>query len=204
MNFFVGTTKIFAYFFLIFAIVPEIGGQDRSIFRIPAGTRIKLTMDSEISSRVASANDTFTTRVAEPLSIRESVVLPSGTVIEGRVISASEADWGSKDGNIKLHFERIRLAGDRHREIDASLVKELKPRSTGVLNGLIVVVSTVAGAVIGAVTRSDKGAAAGAGIGAGAGLGTVLLKKGKNVRIRTDEAFEIELKKDVTLPVTGY
>ncbi len=149
MNFFVGTTKVFAFFFLIFAIVVEAAGQDPSIFRIPAGTRIKLTMDSEISSKVATANDTFTTRVTEPLSIRESVVLPAGTVIEGRVIKASSADWGAKNGSLDLHFERIRLVRDRHREIDATLVNELRPRPSGVLNSLMLLGSAAVGGVIG-------------------------------------------------------
>ena len=43
-----------------------------------------------------------------------------------------------------------------------------------------------------------------AGIGAGAGTGAALLRKGKNVRIKSDEEFEIRLEKEVVLPVLDY
>jgi len=60
------------------------------------------------------------------------------------------------------------------------------------------------GALLGAASKAENGALLGAGIGAGAGTGVALLKKGKNVRIKTDEKFEIQLTKQVTLPVKDY
>jgi len=44
----------------------------------------------------------------------------------------------------------------------------------------------------------------GAGIGGGVGTAVALLRKGKDVRIRKGEEFEIELRKEVMLPVLDY
>jgi len=60
------------------------------------------------------------------------------------------------------------------------------------------------GAAIGAVSKADNGTLIGAGIGAGVGTGIAFFRKGKDVRIRTDEEFEIELEREVTLPVLDY
>jgi len=204
MNFFVIETKIFAFLFLIFVNSLFVGAQSDSIFRLPAGTKIRLSMDSEISSKVSVANDTFTTTVAEPLSIRESIVLPTGTVIEGRIMKVAGAGFGGRDGKMQLRFETIRFSNNQKREIDGHLVSELGAASSQTGNIFAVLGGTALGAIIGSVSKSNNGLLIGAGIGAGAGTGVAVLRKGKDVRIRTDEEFEIELKQEVTLPVSDY
>jgi hypothetical protein len=69
---------------------------------------------------------------------------------------------------------------------------------------LSVVGGTALGALFGAVTKTPNGALIGAGIGAGAGTTVALLKKGKDVRVKRSQEFEIELKKEVMLPVQDY
>ncbi|MEQ1924391.1 MAG: hypothetical protein ABL952_17985, partial [Pyrinomonadaceae bacterium] len=69
------------------------------------------------------------------------------------------------------------------------------------------ILSILGGAATGALVgsaNSPTGALIGAGIGAGAGTGAAMLRKGKDVKIRRGEEFEIELKKDVVLPVLDY
>jgi hypothetical protein len=44
----------------------------------------------------------------------------------------------------------------------------------------------------------------GAGIGFGIGAGARYSKKGGNVGLKDDDIFEIELKKEVVLPVLDY
>ena len=204
MNLFLAGAKVFAVLILFFANFLLVNAQNDSIYRIPAGTRIRLKMDTEIGSKVSSVNDTFTATISEPLSIRELVVLPAGTVIEGRVVKVTSASIGGKDGYMEVRFETIRLEKNQKREIDGFLVKKLVAGSSRTVNFLSVLGGTAIGTIFGAVSKVDNGALIGAGIGAGAGTGVALLRKGRNVRIKTDEAFEIELKKDVTLPVRDY
>ena len=204
MNFFARVTKVFAVLFLLFVNFLAVSSQGDSIYRLPAGTKIHLSMDSEISSKVAAVNDTFTTTVSKPLSIRDSVVLPVGTVIEGRVTKVSSAGVGGKNGRMQVRFETVRLANNRNRGIDGLLVNELKAASSRTGNLFMVFGGGAIGAILGALSKVENGALIGAGIGVGAGTGIAALRKGNDVYIRTDEEFEIELKSEVTLPASDY
>jgi len=203
MNFRRRTTKIFAFLFLLFANFLIARSQD-SIYRLEAGTKIRVSMDNEINSEVAGVNDTFTTKIAEPVRVRETIVLPVGTIIEGRVIKVERAAGGGKGGSLSIRFEILRFENGEKREIEGVLVNELKASRSQKMSILAVIGGTAIGALIGAASKTDNGALIGAGVGAGAGTGVALLRKGKNVRIKTDEKFEIELKKQVTLPVQDY
>lgn len=203
MNFSRLTTKIFAFHFLFFASFLPLKAQD-SIYRLEAGTKIRVSMDNEINSEVAGVNDTFTTTIAEPVKVRETIVLPVGTVIEGRVVKVERASAGGKSGSLSVRFETIRFENGEKRQIEAVLVNELKAASAQKTNLLAIIGGTALGAILGAVSKAENGALIGAGVGAGAGAGVALARKGKNVRIKTDEKFEIELKKQVLLPVLDY
>lgn len=197
------TTKIFAFLFLFFASFTHVNSQD-SIYQLEAGTRIRVQMDNGISSEVSSINDTFTTTIVEAVKVRETVVLPAGTVIEGRVTSVERAAGGGKGGSLSVKFEKILFENGEKREIEGVLTNELKAARSQKTNILTIIGGAGLGALIGAATKSETGALIGAGIGAGAGTAVALARKGKNVQIRTDEKFEIQLTKQVTLPVVDY
>lgn len=197
------TTKVFAINFLIFALALVTTAQT-SIFELPAGTRISVRMENEINSRVSSPGDTFTTVVAESVSVRETIVLAKGTIIEGRVVSASRASAGGRPGTVEIVLETIRFAGGERRAIEAIPVNALRGASSKKTAILSVIGATIGGAVIGGATKSGVGAVVGAGIGAGAGTGTAIALKGKDVAIRNDEIFSVKLLKPVTLPAFDY
>ena len=129
MNFRRVTTKIFAVFFLLFVNFSVARSQD-SIYRLEPGTKILVSMDNEINSEVSGVNDTFTTTLAEPLMIRETVVLPVGTIIEGRVTKVERAASGGKVGSLSVEFETIRFENGEKRAIEGVLVSELKAASS--------------------------------------------------------------------------
>src|SRR5215475_3006216 len=93
-----GTAKVFAFFILIFVIVIPLSAQTDSIYRLPAGTRMSLRMDGDIGSKFSSRDDTFLTRTAAPVVVRDVVMIPAGTVVEGRILNASKAAFGGKSG----------------------------------------------------------------------------------------------------------
>ena len=203
MNFWSNTAKVFAVGFLLFVNFSIISAQD-SIYQLPSGTKLHLRMDNEINSKVSSANDTFTATLAQPLVIEKTIVLPVGTVIEGRVIKVEPAAIGRKSGKMLVKFETLRLNGGVKREIEAGLINPLKADGSAKRTIFAVVGGTAAGAVIGAVFKGGAGSGIGAAVGAGAGTAAALAGKGKEVRIKTGEEFDIELKKSVNLPTEDY
>lgn len=200
-------SNVFAVFSMLFANFISVDAQASvkalSVYDIPAGTRIRVAMDNEINSEVAAANDMFTVTVAEPLIIGEVLILPVGTVIEGRILKAKSAASGS-NGSLTVSFETLRLADGTKRRIEAILVKPLRAKSSAKLKGAAVFGAAAAGAIIGAAAKQSSGALIGAGIGAGAGAGFALLQKGANVSIKADERFEIETVGNVTLPARDF
>lgn len=199
------TTKVFAFFSLLFAIFISVDAQtNSSIYQLPAGTKIRVRMDNEINSKVSSENDTFIVKISEPLKVRESVVLPIGTIIEGRVTKAKRAAFGKENGALEVIFETLQSSDGTRLRIEGVLVNQWTAESSSTATALTIIGGTALGGIIGAVSKAQTGAVIGAGIGVGAGTGIAFLRKGKDIRIRTDEEFEIELEKDVTLPVRDY
>lgn len=188
---------------MIFANSVLYAAQDDSIYRLPAGARFSVKVDAEINSGSASVNDTFLATVTRPVKVREVVVLPAGTLIEGRVTSVERSSAASQSGKLGVVFEALKIAG-QSRRIEAALVEPLTASSSRAFTFLSIVGGLAAGAAIGAASNASNGALIGAVAGAGAGSGIALLRKGKDVRIRKNVEFEIELKKDVSLPVLDY
>ena len=205
MNFQRIATKIFAAFSLFFAFFIQTSAQTASVYDLQAGTKIRVAMDNEINSKVASVNDTFTTTLAEPLIIRETVVLPIGTIIEGRITKVKRAASGGKNGSLIVSFETIHFANGAKRPIEAVLVKQLTAENASPqFKAFSIIGGAAIGGIGGAISKAQNGALIGAAIGAGAGTGIAFLQKGKNVNIKADQKFEIELVKNVTLPAHDF
>ena len=204
MNTFVFGSKVFAVTTLIFLSSVSSAAQVQPVNVLPEGTRIRVRMDVEVNSRSASKGDTFLVRTAEPVRNRGVMVLPRGAVIEARITAARRAAIGGTGGALEIRFERLRVGREETVPLNAVLASPVKKASRGVFNVLAIAGMTAAGALIGSASDSSNGAAFGALIGAGAGTGTVLMRKGQDVRIRTDEEFEIELKRELVLPTTDY
>lgn len=197
-------TNIFAFIFLLFVSSITAQTTDDSIYTLQAGTTIQVKMDNEINSGISSVNDTFTVTVSKAVVVRETEILPIGTVIEGRITNVKPASFGGSSGSFEVKFETLRLTNGARRAIEAVLTNQEKPKSSSRRNVLSIIGGTALGALIGTAANKENGALIGAGIGAGAGTSAALLRKGKEARIKTAEQIEIRLNKEVTLPVEDY
>ena len=204
MNFSTAVTRSIFAALLIFGNWTILLAQADSVYRLPAGTRISLKMDAEINSRVSTVNDTFIATVAKPVMIRDTVALPAGTVFEGRVSSVAAAAYGGKDGKLDVVFETLRFGNGTSSRILAEPVSGFRSRSSRTATLLSVFGGTLAGALLGAASGSAKGALIGTGVGAGLGTAVAVARKGKETRILKGQEFEIELKKQLVLPVLDY
>jgi hypothetical protein len=204
MNMHSAVTRSLATALLIFGSFVFAAAQPESIYRLPAGTRIKLKLDAEINSKVSTVNDTFIASISQPVLVRDAIVLPVGTVIEGRVTGARAASPGGKGGRLDLAFVTLELSNDQRRSIDGILVGRPDSGSISTMKVLTILGGTAIGAVFGGLARTGNGALLGAGIGAGVGTAIALSQKGKDVSIGKNVEFEIELRKEVVLPVLDY
>lgn len=206
LRFFIFRTKVFAVLSLIFLSSFATAAQTHSdsMYVLPAGMKIRVRMDTEISSKINAVNDTFIVRIAEPVSNRGETVLPAGLIIDGRILNASAAEFGSVDGKLKVDFVRLRLSRSEAIVFDAKPVRPIKAPSQGFFKAVTIGGMTLVGGLLGAASDVKGGALIGAAIGAGSGSGVAFIKKGRDVKIKTNEVFEIELTQAVTLPAKEY
>ncbi|MBX3282581.1 MAG: hypothetical protein KF756_08915 [Acidobacteria bacterium] len=189
---------------LIFASTGFLYAQPDSLYRVPAGTKIKLKLGAELKTGVSSVGDTFIANVAEPIRREGEIVLPEGTAFEGRITTAEKAKVGGRDGELKFVVEHMLIGSDIRRSVSTKVLTSFKADSSRMLRAASVVGGTAVGALIGYAAGAGNGALLGAGIGAGVSTGTAVLQRGRDVRIKKGQTFVIELKEDLILPVLDY
>lgn len=188
-----------------------------SAYSLPSGTVVRVKMDSELSSKSASVDDTFTTTLMAPLILRDVEVLPANTVVEGRVVKAVKASRKGDPGRLKVIFQKLTLPDGTTREIEGELssilerkveldseAQQVKGSSTVKENVGIIAGGAGIGAVIGGIASGADGALIGAAIGAGAGTGAAMARKGNEAIIKANSELSILLKSEVMLPAKDY
>lgn len=199
------STKVFAVTTLIFLNFTSLRAQrEGSIYELPAGTRITVRMDTEISSKVNRVNDTFIVRVTKPVFNRGVEMIPKGSIIDGRILKGSAAAYLGNDGVLEVDFVRLRLNRKDAIEIDASPLKRIEAPSRTLFKVATIGGLTAVGALIGSALNSRSGTMIGAGIGGASGSVIALGRKGSDVKVKTNQEFEIVLKKEAVLPVKEF
>lgn len=218
-------TKFFTIIlFLLFANVfitaqnvrskANIRSNNPTIYTLPVGTVIRVKMDSDISSKNATVGDTFTTTVIGPVFVRNVEIIPSDTVIEGKITKVVRAGKKGNAGILGVKFETIRFPNKEIRQIDGQIatIKDEEEISEESIEGNDAKLETAtmigggagAGALIGAIIDGKTGALIGAAIGAGAGGIGALANKGNEAVIKANAEISVKLNKEVSLPVKYY
>ena len=187
---------------MIVTSVPEREGE------LHEGTLLKTKMLETLSTDTTLRGTRFTAAVTEPIERNGRVIIPVGSILEGRV---TEVHGGKRiSGGALLHLETndVTLPDGTHYIVHAQVIgtgkSEFKVTDEGTLKKkdhakeTLAVVGGVtgAGAVSGAMIGGGVGAAVGAGIGAG--VSTVIwLKQDRQATLPKD----VELVFSLTTPM---
>jgi len=97
---------------------------------LPAGTACKILLLGDVSASKSKPGDLVQARLLEPVLLNSRVVLPAGTLFEGKVVKKTPPRWGSRAGSLYLTFTGLTLPGGNLVPIAASLTgAELDRRS---------------------------------------------------------------------------
>ena len=97
---------------------------------LPAGTRCKILLLGNVSASKSKPGDPVQARLLEPVLLNSKVVLPAGTLFEGKVIKKTPPRMLSRAGSLYLGFTDITLPEGNHLPIVASIAgAELNERS---------------------------------------------------------------------------
>ena len=182
-------------------------------YRLNANETVHVRIGQTLKSDSARVGDTFTTTVVDPVYSANGIeLIPSGSVITGRVTSVLKAQKDGKPGAIDVSFYRLRLPNGRSIPINGSLTdlnagstssdnegtasaKKMSKRNVKFIGG-----GAGGGALIGALAGGGKGAAIGAAVGAGAGFLGKKLRKGKEAEVKEGTEFGVILNQSIALP----
>ena len=188
---------------------------------VAAGTEIKATLDTPLSTKTSKAGDRFTATVTQPVNgSNGNVVIPAGARIEGEV---SESEQGKAlpqlrgKGTLNMRFRDVVLPNGQSVPLVGTLVSvnstngkdsknannegqvESGTRGRDVAKdvGIGAGIGTVAGLIFGGPIK-------GLAIGAAAGGGYVLATKGKDVNLPAQTGMVIRLDQPLSLSGSSY
>jgi len=182
------------------------------VYKIDAGTTMRVRMNQTLTSKTAAVGSTFTATVTEPVySNNGVVVIPVGSTVTGRVDTVKRAGKSGKPGEIGVSFTSVKLPNGRRRSINGSLTDlegSTSSDNEGTASGkkmgkrklIFIGGGAGGGALIGAIAGGGKGALIGGLIGAGGGFIGEKLTKGPEAEVKSGTEFGVYINQAFSLP----
>lgn len=159
---------------------------------IAAGTGLKITINTALSSETAALGQEWSGAIAEAVTVGNLAPFPAGSVVHGVVDGVKPAEKGER-AVLVLRITSIEANGKSHSisaSADSMIAGSTRTRNVGAVAG-----GAAAGALIGrAVGGSGKGALIGGLIGGAAATGAVAGSKGFQVTVKegTEVVFKVD------------
>ena len=101
---------------------------------LPAGTAVKMKLETTLATFSSKAGDPFSARVTEPVVMNGKTVIPVGTTVEGRVTKTNEPRRIAGKPTIAIFPENLVFPNGDKFMLNASLVDTNARRGTDVNN----------------------------------------------------------------------
>jgi hypothetical protein len=160
---------------------------------VPAGTTLRLTLETGVSSDGSRAEDPVRARLARPIVVAGATAVPAGAEATSTVLSVRRSGKVKGRASLAFRFDRLH-AGSETYTVHTTPISRVA-RATKGEDAKKIGIGTGVGAVVGAIAGGQKGA----GIGAGAGTGVVLSTRGKEVRLARGTTVTTRLDQPMTV-----
>jgi hypothetical protein len=171
------------------AVVPALADRETTL---PTGTVLPVRFETTISSASSRPEDKVLAVVRENvLDPDGGIVIPAGSELRGRVVSAQRAGKVKGRSYLAVSFDSVEVHGRVHRVSTNRL--GVLGRSGAKKDAAIIGGGTGAGALVGAIADGKGGAAKGALIGGATGTGVVLATRGPEVVIPAGARYRVRL-----------
>jgi hypothetical protein len=169
---------------------------------IPAGTPLRVRLNSTISTATARAEQAVSATLTAPVRINGFVVAPAGSQLHGYLSSIHRSGKVKGRASLAVRFTRLVMAGRDESYPIAAGFSRIAP-ATKKNDALKIGVPAAGGAVIGGLVGGKKGVATGAAVGGGAGTAVVLTTRGKEVVLPRGTVAAIRLQRPVDVRVSS-
>lgn len=166
---------------------------------LTGGTVIPVRLQDALSSGVNQSGETFRARVDQDLLAGNRVVVPRGSIVEGKLTFVEKS--GRVQGRAAMAMQLISLeAGGNSYPIETEILS-FEAEASQKKDATKVGIGAGLGALIGAIAGGGKGAAIGAAAGAGAGTATVLATRGDELEFQPEHPLDFTLTRDISIRI---
>lgn len=174
------------------SLAPAASASTVSSLTIPAGTRLAVVLDKQISTGTNNVGDTFPVSLTGAVVIDGQTILAEGVRLTGEIIALEKPGRASgvaqmvlvlkSAGGVPIDTAPLTFKGKSTKEEDAGKI--------GIGAGI--------GAAVGALFGGKKGVAKGAAVGAGGGTGIVLATRGQDLVLEPEQTLAFVLSRNAT------
>lgn len=86
---------------------------------VPAGTSVPLVLITPIRSKSSKTGDPVRARVAFPITVDDQVAIPSGSYVEGSIVSMAARAAATGRSTVQIRFDRLLFANGYAVSLDA-------------------------------------------------------------------------------------
>lgn len=165
---------------------------------LPAGTMLRLALESPVSSATTVEGETVVARLQTPVMAGRIEVLPTGSRVTGRVSHAASAEQAAGRGELTVVFERLEPPDGDSASIATRPLGMRAPAPRRKDNAFVAGLKELGSAVGGLIGGRD-GAAAGSVVGGTAATVIVAGQKGRDVTLPEGAPLTVELAADATV-----
>ena len=185
------------------AAAPEAArdGRAQREITIPAGTRLRLRLDTSHASNTSRVEDQVRARLAAPIVIDGRTVVPAESDVIGHVVSVRPSGKVKGRGYLAVRFSELRSGRDETRYDITTRTWAREAAGTKKKDAGTIALPAGVGAAVGAVVGGKKGAVIGTGVGAAAGTGVVLSTSGKEVNLPRGATLIVRLSQPMTVRI---
>jgi len=178
---------------------------------LPAGTAVRMKLETPISTTTSKAGDTFSGRVTQAVVHEDKTVIPVGASVQGKVVRVSEPRRIKGKPTIELRPESVTMPDGSRFALNAVVVDtdpatdtevdeegRIKGKGRDGADNRNILIGTGGGATIGAIAGGGKGLLVGAAVGATAAV-TYWLTKRKTAELVAGTEIIMELSRPMSM-----
>ena len=161
------------------------------VVELPAGTDIRVRLDTDLGSKISQPGDTFTATVADDVMKGGDVIIAKGARADGTVVDAKPLGKFKGGAALVVKLDHVRSRWGSY-PVETSSISRAEQgkgkRSTALIGG-----GAGLGALIGGLAGGGKGAAIGALAGGGAGTAGSAFTGNKQIVLPAETVLTFKL-----------
>jgi hypothetical protein len=171
------------------------------VVELPAGTSIRVRLDSDLGSKISQPGDSFSATVADDVLKNGDVIIAKGARAQGTVVDAKPLGKFKGGAALVIKLDRVRSKWGSY-PVETSSVSRAEQgkgkRSAAFIGG-----GAGLGAIIGGIAGGGKGAAIGALAGGGAGTAGSAFTGNKQIVLPAETLLTFKLDHSVHITEKG-